>query len=156
MTTPDTSERTSWNLARLAECSDPDAHDGRGFDHYDGPPVEGSPGAQWLRHVENAAGDILGDAESLADNPGDTLAERADYNGRLHETADGAVPDYTHERWQVFVDLCAYQEDTDELAGPDTDMNDRAGIALYMIAERLLRAILDAEEPEDDEDDEDE
>lgn len=150
MTIPTT--RTSWQLARLAECADPDEHDGRGFsEDQQVEPRDGSPGAQFLRRCENAAYDVLGDAETINDNPGDTFAERAEYTGRLSEEADSTVPIYTHERWTTFADLAAYDEDTDELAGPDTDMTSRAGIALYMIAERLIRAII-AEETEQDED----
>jgi hypothetical protein len=44
----------------------------------------------------------------------------------------------------VFVDLAAWQEDIEEF-GPITDMEQGAGVALYMIAERLLTAIVEDE-----------
>jgi hypothetical protein len=66
------------------------------------------------------------------------------------------VPIYTHERWQVFVDLQAYQEDVSEYGDAD-DLTNAAGVALYMIAERLVHALatelsdaLDADADEED------
>lgn len=67
-------------------------------------------------------------------------------------TAD-MVSIYPHERWQQFVDLAAYQEEseTDEWPG---DLNDAATVALGQIIERMVFAfaqmIDDAEEDEDD------
>ena len=138
----------------MAEVSDPDAHDGIGFGD-DVPSAEGSPGANFLRRVESDAFELADElATTVDEDRAGSYIDRADYDGRLSEYADGAVPVYTHERWQVFTDLCAYDEDTDDLAGPDTDMTQRAGIALYMIAERLLCAILEAEDPAEEDDDE--
>jgi hypothetical protein len=154
-------EVTTWQLAKMAECADPDRADGYGFDSMtDEERAErnktASAGAKFLRYCAWSALDVLDDADSYAGNPGDTLAERAEHDGRLTEEADGCVPVYTHQRWQTFVDLCAYQEDTDELAGADSDMSDRAGIALYMIAERLIRALVElfADDDADEEEDE--
>ncbi len=66
----------------------------------------------------------------------------------IHEVADNAVPIYTHKRWQVFVDLCAYGEDISEFA-PFDNMTRQAGVALYVIAERLVRALADEREEEE-------
>lgn len=87
-----------------------------------------SPGAQWLCAVAGSASDIA-DADSLT------------------ECADALVPVYTHERWQVFVDLCAYRDDLSD-AGLTTcdDMTSTAGVALYVIAERLLSALVSEED----------
>lgn len=61
-----------------------------------------------------------------------------------HEIADGAVPIYTYQRWQTFTDLAAWEEDTSELGDADQGMTALAGVALYMIAERLVRALADS------------
>lgn len=82
-----------------------------------------SPGAAWLEQV----------ARSLDDSD-DWTEDTA------HELADDVVPIYTHERFQVFVDICAYQEDVTEF-GPIGDMEQAAGVALYMIAVRLIDAL---------------
>lgn len=111
--------RTANQLARLADCPSPDS------------PT--SPGAHFL--------------ESVADSYQEAAAdERYDEDDSPHEIADAAVPVYTHERWQTFVDLCAYQEDTTELGDDGSDLTQSAAIALYMIAERLVRALADEDE----------
>ena len=86
-----------------------------------------SPGAKWLELVAVSAEEV----------------EDEEY---LSEVADQLVPIYTHERWQVFVDLAAYQEDATELG--DGDMTQLAGNALYMVAERLLRELFENGEEE--------
>ena len=107
-------ERTVWTLAGMAEVSSPDSLT--------------SPGAEWLQRVALTVDDVR-DYDDIDDG--------------IHEQADGLVPVYTHHRWQVFVDLAAYTEDVDELAGAfDHSMEGRAGIALYLIAERLLTALV--------------
>lgn len=116
-----TKERPVYQLARLADCADPDSPD--------------SPGGKWLRLVA------------------DCVDDAADYEvpeDAITEIADGVVPVYTHERWQVFADLAAYNEDVSEFGDYGDDLTKAAGVALYMIAERLLRALV--EEVEDDED----
>ena len=104
-------DRTVWTLAGMADVGSPDSVT--------------SPGALWLQRVAGAA------SELEADRDGDDVAE----------LADSLVPIYTHERWQVFVDLAAYNEELDDLGGPSGDMTNDAGAALYMIAERLLMAV---------------
>lgn len=86
-----------------------------------------SPGGEWLDLV----------ARSM-----DDLAGYDDIEEGITEIADGCVPIYTHNRWQVYVDLGAYTEDVTEF-GPIEDMEQAAGIALYLIAERLLTALID-------------
>lgn len=113
MTTDET--RTAWQLARLAGCADPDTHE--------------SAGADFLRRVER---DTL---EALDDRGDDDRGDLA------HEVADSAVPIYTHERWQVFVDLAAYQQDVSDLAGGSEDLTTLAGYALYEIARNLFYAL---------------
>lgn len=131
----ETEDRNSYQLARLADVTSPDS------------PT--SPGAEWLLRVAS-------DAEDLWDY-GKNETEIQD---TISEYADQAVPIYTHERWQVFVDLAAYTEEVTDL-GPVEDMTAAAGVALYMIAERLLNALIEekreeAEDEEEEAEDEDE
>jgi hypothetical protein len=110
-----TTTRTAWQLARLAECSDPDS--------------DTSPGAQFLNRVES---DVL---ERIEDNDGEWDDDYA------HEIADNAVPVYTYTMWQTFVDLGAWEEDPSDLGYDEGDMAKGAAVCLYMIANRLAYAL---------------
>jgi hypothetical protein len=106
-------------LSRIAGCYSPD-------DAFD------SPGARFLLGVADAC------------------AEQSEYgyedvSDAAHEIADSAVPVYTHERWQTFVDLGAYEQDISEL-GVSEDMTENAGFALYMIANTLAMTLLETED----------
>jgi hypothetical protein len=115
--TEDTKE-TVWQLARRAECLDPDSST--------------SPGAKFLEAVASEAGEIIGeDFEPLAD-----------VVDVIHERADALVPVYTYERWQVFTDLGAWEQDIADYETGSSDMTEAAGVALYIIAERLLQDLL--------------
>ena len=136
----DLATHTTWELANLADCQSPDEHDGRGFE--DAEPREGSSGAEFLRRVAD-------DVKERFEDGG------WDEDDSPHEIADNAVPIYTHQMWKTFVDLCAYQEDPSEL-GFDTGDPDRlASICLYIIADRLARALgeeyADVADEDDDE-----
>lgn len=96
------------------------------------PDSETSPGADWLRMV-------AGDADDLDQDNRDEIGERA----------DSRVPVYAAERWGIFCDLAAWREDPSDLCD-GSDMTRAAGVCLYLIAERLLSAILDDREDEDD------
>jgi len=109
---------TVWDLQAFAECGSPD--------------TESSAGALFLLAVKAAF------IESMKENNG------AINDDNIHEIADGAPDVYTHRRWLEFVDLCAYQEDISEYVLTDTSMTDRAGIALYLIARRLLDQLIEA------------
>jgi len=61
----------------------------------------------------------------------------------IHEVADNAPSLYTHRMWCEFVELCAYREDVSDYVTNDTDMEQRARVALYMIAERLVRRLVE-------------
>jgi hypothetical protein len=115
-------EHSPFALASLADCASPDSVD--------------SSGARFLARV---ARDV---AERFIDTDDYTgpLGELESGDG-AHEIADSAVPVYTHERWQTFVDLAAYNEDASELGGDASDLTALAGVALYMIAERLVQAL---------------
>lgn len=118
---------TAYELARIADVQSPD-------DAFE------SPGAQFL----------LGIAEDVKDRRGyGELDEDS-----AHEIADSAVPVYTYKMWQTFVDLCAWDEDLDDLGGSTGDMTKDAMAALYLIASRLAYALI--EEGTDDDEEEDE
>ncbi len=141
-TLPTFSDLTTWHLANLADCGSPDRPDGIGC----APPadlstVQPSPGAQFLRRVaDNLAGRIAYIFEDL--DPAGCDLER-ELEGEVHKVADGAMPIYTGERWAVFADLSAYNEDPGDIGGWPADLTDAAGIALYMIAERLAAALVE-------------
>lgn len=82
-----------------------------------------SPGAIWLLRVARESVGIAPDA--------------------IRITADRLVPQYTREIWRVFVDLAAYNENVTDVDGPITDMTQAAGVALHLIAERLLRVLIE-------------
>lgn len=132
--TEETEEETYnvYQLANMADCAGPDTNT--------------SPGAHWLEVVATDALDMI------AERAGEDIEDQHD---RIHEMADGLVPVYTYEKWQVFTDLAAWQEDVTEY-GEITDMEQGAGIALFMIAERLIRAIIEDRKDAADDDDEDE
>lgn len=140
---------TTWHLANLADCGSPDRPDGIGC----APPadlstVQPSPGAKFLRRV---ADDIAGRIEYYFDDDDDDDPREHEpwelvdlLADEIAEVADGAVPVYTGERWAVFADLSAYNEDPGDIGGWPADLTDAAGAALYMIADRLARALVDA------------
>ncbi len=137
--TTDTKQATSWQLARLADCSDPDQHDGIGFsDDQDTSNSDGSPGARFLRSVESDVLEQMSDGYWSEDSP--------------HEIADSCVPVYTHDLWATFTDLGAYSEDLADITDDTSDMNQNASLALYMIAARLAEAIHEQHEDEDSDD----
>lgn len=71
----------------------------------------------------------------------ETVADRLDYDGRLHEVSDSAVPVYTSDLWDVFHGLRADQEDVSEF-GPVEDLLKGARVAVWMVADRLVRALV--------------
>lgn len=86
-----------------------------------------SPGALWLTTVAACVDDVT--------TPDDVT-----------ETADSLVPVYTHERMAVLVDLAAYREDLADAGLTTTDdMVSMAGVALYLVAARLLSALVSEE-----------
>lgn len=136
-------EYNSHNPQQLADdagCGNPDSPD--------------SPGAKFLAGIARDVADYF---DSAPDDRPDTFrsinAELTDGDG-AHEIADGAVPAYTHERWQVFVDLGAYNEDPTEIGATADDLTEAAGVALYLIASRLVAALAQELAEALDEDDE--
>jgi hypothetical protein len=121
----DMGERTVWNLARLAECADPERLD--------------SPGADFLASVRDEVIERI--QYVLAE--GQTVGVDSFMDEHGTEIADLAPDVYTYKRWQEFVDLAAWQEDPSELGSASDDMTEAAGACLYLIADRLIRALLE-------------
>ena len=122
---------TTYGLADLAGCAIPDRGDDIGRDYATTDGGDPSPGALFLRRVEDDYREAVEAAGDVADVDPD----------RFGEIAYSAVPTYTHERWQVFADLAAYEEDASELGADASDLTEAAGVALYMIAERLCHTL---------------
>lgn len=140
---------STWHLANLAGCGSPDRPDGIGC----APPadlstVRPSPGAKFLRSVADDMDwrikyyfdDDPREHDPREHEPWELVDLLAD---EIAEVADGAVPIYTGERWAVFADLAAWQEDPGDIGGWPADLTDAAGAALYLIAERLARALVE-------------
>ena len=119
-----------YELASLADCHSPYAN--------------GSPGAIFLLRVRDGLLEHFDWCECL---PRDRHADA------VHEIADGAPDAYDYPRWQEFVDLGAWERDISEVTGDLdlTDLTDAAGLALCMIAEELLNALLALDDPTEDE-----
>lgn len=117
-------EEETYYLATRADCGSPDAVD--------------SPGMLMLIEVRDAIIDAVRDGRIVPDV--DQVGD-ADRHDVIHSIADGAVSIYTHAKWKQFVDLCAYQEDLDELGGSTGNLDKDADCALFLIAERLGAAL---------------
>jgi len=113
----------------LAGCGTPDELD--------------SPGAGFLTRVRDNVVEAVENGLLTDGDPYDVV----------HEIADGAPAVYTYEMWTQFLDLSAYLEDPSELLGDGIkDMDQAAGVCLYIIAERLARVLIDALIEDQDED----
>jgi hypothetical protein len=119
-----TTERryTAYRLANMAGCAGPDSAT--------------SAGADFLQEIADAV------IERLEDGSFD--------DDTSHEIADSAIPVYTNDVWRTFADLCAWVEDPTELGFDGSDMEQRAKVCLYIIAERLVSAIRDDYTPDSD------
>jgi hypothetical protein len=123
---------THYALANRADVSTPDS--------------ETSAGSSFLGRVRDALVETVEYAAQDDESVADVVAKVRD---DAHEIADGAVPIYTHDRMTTLVDLAAYDENLSEYA-QDVDMVSLAGVALYLVAERLVNALLDEAEEEDE------
>lgn len=118
-------------LSGRADCASPDSAD--------------SAGARMLSSVRDAVCETLeylstDDLHKMSADPSDV--GWLDDDGQLHQIADAAPDVYTYTRWLEFVDLAAWQEDTEEYGTDATDLTAAAGIALCVIAERLVTALV--------------
>lgn len=120
-----------YELARLAEVASPNTPE--------------SPGAKYLDQIRQGALEILA-ADDLGTLTDDEFHD-SDVQDAISEYADTLVPVYTHEVWQVFTDLAAWNEEDEtglmEVAIREGHgMTQIARIALYRIAERLLQTLI--------------
>jgi len=124
----------AFHLANMAEVSCPDDLE--------------SPGAEFLVNVRNAVVERLEteleatSAEELEDLAYSNFADALRDGDMDHEIADDAPSIYNHRRMQELVDLAAYDEDVSDYGRPE-DVITAAGWALYIVAQRLVSALLD-------------
>lgn len=113
-----------------ADVSYPDSHE--------------SPGAVWLLNLWDAISEAWDSDDRARNNEsGDVLSE----------LADSAIPVYTHNRWQIFTDLCAYDADVEMRGDYDNgdgavDMTGMAGEVLCEIAYAAMSGWLDEKREE--------
>ena len=110
---------TTWTLQRLAECMTPDSKE--------------SAGSVFLARVRD---DVV---ERVDDYPAEDFERETE--DLAHEIADAAVPVYTGEKWATFTDLGAWEEDVSDF-GVVGGLDNLGSAALYVIAERLVCALL--------------
>lgn len=123
-------ELDAFQLAGMADVQGPDSLE--------------SAGAKFLTSIRRSfAEQIEYFAESSeADNAEDLANEFRDSADECTEIADSAPSVYTYERFHEFTDLAAWQEDISDYVSGESDMEKLAGIALYVIAERLLSELV--------------
>jgi hypothetical protein len=147
--TPGPDTVASWRLARTADCSCPEGQERAGAAFLD------SLFSDFVCAAQNDL-DVSG-----GDDARDIRKALQDFE--WHETADGAIPIYTHRKWQAFVEIGAYDEDVSDLVDSrKVTGDDCANAALYIVADRLLRALseeladkcdeVEAAMPDEDED----
>jgi hypothetical protein len=137
-TTTDTlTNLNAYHMTNLADCASPDSLE--------------SPGAIFLTSVRDAVAEAI---DWRRENNEPTDLDGFQYDGGDHEIADGAVPVYTYDVWRTFTDLAAWQEDPTELGADASDMEQAAKVCLYMIASRLVTALVEEYGGTDDDDDE--
>jgi hypothetical protein len=118
----DVREWSVYRLANEADVMSPDSRD--------------SAGSGMLDSVRSATIDAIDYADT--DSTDDIRAIETS------EIADSGPSVYTHACWSQFVDLGAYREDISEWGEPDgSDLESIARLALYMVADRLARAIIE-------------
>ena len=118
-----------------------------------------SPGALWLIALRDAVANWW--AEATEERRGTVEAGDDDWwHEATHHLADESIPLATYRLWQVFTDLCLWQDEaTDDIpvlteSGPHAavvDMTAQATAVLYEVGHRLTWVILteltnDAEE----------
>lgn len=141
----DIREYNAYHLADRADCGEPSSIVRPGMADQG----TNSPGADFLESVRTDFLERFGYA--VGEHNGTPTADDIRHaievlkDEAAHEIADSAVPVYTYQRWQTFTDLAAWQEDLSdhgEINAEDLTTS-VAGVALYMIAERLVVALAD-------------
>ncbi|MDQ3222056.1 MAG: hypothetical protein M3Q75_01040 [Gemmatimonadota bacterium] len=114
-------DMTAYSLANLADCT------------LGGPDGHGAPFLIGVRDhvVEMHEWAVANDVE------------RPDLYERSDEVADSAVPVYTYDLWQTFVDVSAFSEDISDYGVDVSDLDRVARTAVYMVAERLASALFE-------------
>jgi hypothetical protein len=128
---------TEWNAYHLSHEAGVQSPDNRE-----------SPGALWLLAVRDAVVDWYGEAEH--DHP--DVGDGEDWwHDHTHHLADGAIPDATYARWQIFTDLCLWADEATldipaltllDDHGYPVDMTAQATAVLYEVSHRLTWIIL--------------
>lgn len=110
--------KSVYELARLAECGDPDS-------------VE-SAGANFLGYVRDLV------IESFEYDSWGTYPE-----DRASQIADDSVPIWNYEIAQTWTDLTGWVIDADDLSEGVTDVIKLMSVALYVAGDRLARALFE-------------
>lgn len=110
--------KSVYELARLAECGDPDS-------------VE-SAGAEFLKSVVEAVIEAF-EYDSWGTYPEDTASQ----------LADDCVPIWNYTVAQTWTDLTGWVIDADDLSEGVTDVIKLMSIALYVAGDRLARALFE-------------
>ena len=113
---------SAYRLSLKADVASPDAVD--------------SHGAQFLARVRDAFVEWVEYGRDAYDVQ--SLDERAQDDA--FEQVDACVPVYTHQIWQTFIDLAAY-DDESAVECDGLTMTERASYVLESIAERLFVAL---------------
>jgi hypothetical protein len=114
------------DLVRLAECGHPDNMDA---DNY-------SPGADYF---DTLAATVLEAFDHGQLVKGDERGNGGEYRSDvMRELAQEAIDPGTHNRWMIFADLAAYEEDDIDAEHAGESMMDRC---LYAIVEIGYRAV---------------
>lgn len=94
-------------------------------------------GTRWVESIIDDVVEVIEYANPKGPEDIDRLADEW-----AAEMADGAVPIYPDDLFRVVLSLRAWHEPIDELGVP-RDLLNTAGWAVYMIADRIIRALLD-------------
>ncbi len=138
---------TAYNLSHEADVQSPDNRE--------------SPGALWLLAVRDAAVSYYDEVPRY--NPGGVTGPEVItrpvttdddwWHEHTHRLADESIPLPTHERWQVFTDLCLWADesvldipaltrDVSAGRGEEVDMTAQATAVIYEVAHRLVWTVL--------------
>ena len=109
---------SAYRLANMVTVSSPDALN--------------SPGAQFLASVRDS---LVEWVEYNRDEAIEALSEKAQDDA--FDQVDATVPAYTHQLWQTFTDLAAYDDEASGEFDGGT-MTEQVSYALARIAERLF------------------
>jgi hypothetical protein len=109
-----------WELANLADCS-----------------ADNDQAADFLEGIADAVVEATGDVDA------EDIYHGMFRGGRADEIADQAPSPYTATMWLQFVGTAAHGEDIAEFIDPvEFDFDKYARVALYVIAQRLVSALV--------------